>query len=137
MGCGVTRGDKVWGNRYFDIDYFLHFKMAATASQTTRVVLLSCGSFNPITFLHLRMFGNHAISDELNILYLSFILFCFIFLSGSSSCLSMIDWKPILFMLFVFVLFFRNCSRCSSQNGNLYCGTRNIFPGERWIQEKG
>ncbi|PFX29796.1 nicotinamide/nicotinic acid mononucleotide adenylyltransferase 1-like [Stylophora pistillata] len=29
--------------------------MAAAASKT-RVVLLSCGSFNPITFLHLRMF---------------------------------------------------------------------------------
>ena len=27
----------------------------------TRVVLLSCGSFNPITFLHLRMFGNDII----------------------------------------------------------------------------
>ncbi|RMX61457.1 hypothetical protein pdam_00003534, partial [Pocillopora damicornis] len=29
--------------------------MAAAASKS-RVVLLSCGSFNPITFLHLRMF---------------------------------------------------------------------------------
>ncbi|CAH3185302.1 unnamed protein product [Porites evermanni] len=28
----------------------------AGASSKTRVVLLSCGSFNPITFLHLRMF---------------------------------------------------------------------------------
>ncbi|KAJ7333626.1 Nicotinamide/nicotinic acid mononucleotide adenylyltransferase 1 [Desmophyllum pertusum] len=29
---------------------------AATTASKTRVVLLSCGSFNPITFLHLRMF---------------------------------------------------------------------------------
>ena len=31
----------------------LHIKMAAP----TRVVLLACGSFNPITNMHLRMFG--------------------------------------------------------------------------------
>ncbi|KAL9983528.1 hypothetical protein ACROYT_G005714 [Oculina patagonica] len=30
--------------------------MAAVTASKTRVVLLSCGSFNPITFLHLRMF---------------------------------------------------------------------------------
>lgn len=30
--------------------------MAATTASKTRVVLLSCGSFNPVTFLHLRMF---------------------------------------------------------------------------------
>ena len=37
--------------------------MAAAASES-RVVLLNCGSFNPITFLHLRMFGKDAMFEE-------------------------------------------------------------------------
>ena len=32
-------------------------KMAAAASSKTKVVLLGCGCFNPITHMHLRMFG--------------------------------------------------------------------------------
>lgn len=35
-------------------------KMAASK---TNVVLLSCGSFNPVTFMHLRMFGKFAKCD--------------------------------------------------------------------------
>ena len=46
--------------------------MAAAASKS-RVVLLSCGSFNPITFLHLRMFGKDAIFEEYNIFLFSVI----------------------------------------------------------------
>ncbi|CAH3142019.1 unnamed protein product [Pocillopora meandrina] len=50
--------------------------MAAAASKS-RVVLLSCGSFNPITFLHLRMFGKDAIFEEYNIFLFSVIYSCF------------------------------------------------------------
>lgn len=42
----------------------------AAASSKTRVVLLSCGSFNPITFLHLRMFGNDIVKNQYS-LYVS------------------------------------------------------------------
>lgn len=42
----------------------------AAASSKTRVALLSCGSFNPITFLHLRMFGNDIVKNQYS-LYVS------------------------------------------------------------------
>ncbi len=33
----------------------------AVASSKTKVVLLSCGCFNPLTHMHLRMFGKYPI----------------------------------------------------------------------------
>lgn len=55
--------------------------MASTTASKTRVVLLSCGSFNPITFLHLRMFGNDKILKNL-IFFICHLFFfaCFRFL---------------------------------------------------------
>lgn len=35
--------------------------LCGTVASKTRVVLLSCGSFNPITFLHLRMLGKNCL----------------------------------------------------------------------------
>ena len=58
--------------------------MAAAASES-RVVLLNCGSFNPITFLHQRMFGKDAMFEEYNIFYFQLFVDHFPFPSSSSS----------------------------------------------------
>ena len=57
----------------------------ATAASESRVVLLNCGSFNPITFLHLRMFGKDAMFEEYNIFYFQLFVDHFPFPSSSSS----------------------------------------------------
>ena len=49
----------------------------ATAASESRVVLLNCGSFNPITFLHLRMFGKDAMFEEYNIFIFSYLSIIF------------------------------------------------------------
>ena len=49
----------------------------ATAALESRVVLLNCGSFNPITFLHLRMFGKDAMFEEYNIFIFSYLSIIF------------------------------------------------------------
>lgn len=70
--------------------------MAAATASKTRVVLLSCGSFNPITFLHLRMFGNDKILKNL-ICFICHLFFfaCFrFFFLSINQCIKLTELFP-------------------------------------------